>query len=312
MNTDTQPLIAAKQLKPPRAAYYTSRLFQPRCLLMTLAGRFYSVRKLYRSFHRAGSSSAAAYLSPYDKSQSLFPLVNLERSLFDLKEQGVAQRLDLPGHVVSDIRRFADSAVCYGDRKGKYGFKVSARHQAEKSFGKTFQQAQYLRSDLKECKAISQIENDAVLRSLASRYLGATPVHLTTRLFWSFANETENYDTHMNSTHYHYDLDDYGCIRFFFYLTDVDNHNGPHKYINGSHKRKSLTQKLSKSHALRNEVELADFYGEENVVTVKGPKGTGFAEDSMCFHKATRPKSGDRLLMQVTFAINDYSLHGDL
>lgn len=279
---------------------------------MSIAGRFYLARKFYRSLVKPYKFNDVISLSPEKKSQSLFPLLNLEKIQTDLQEDGVALRVDLPTNTVDSIQKFAMETVCYGDRKGKFGFLIGEKQKAEEKYDQFFQQAQYVRPDLENCSAIRKIENDPVIRAIARQYLGTEPVHLTSRLFWSFADKKAVYDHKLNSTHYHYDLDDFGCIRFFFYITDVTSNSGPHVYMKGSHKRKSLYQKLVKSHAQRTDREIVDYYGEDKIVMICGPKGSGFAQDSMCFHKATRPEKTDRLLLQITFAINDYHMHGEL
>lgn len=304
--------LATQQITPTVNSYYKSRLLQPRCLLMSIAGRFYSARKFYKTLVRSEVEIDSNRLLPTAKKQSLFPLLNVEKTLVDLHRDGAALRINLPMAVVKQIHKFAETTTCYGDRKGKFGFRIAEKAQVEKEFGQQFQKAQYIRADLKHCPAIRKIETDPVINTIARQYFGIKPVHLTTRLFWSFANNKESYDAKLNSTHYHYDLDDYGCIRFFFYITDVDKDSGPHAYIKGSHKRKSLYQKLIKSHAIRSDEEMIDYYGKDQEVTICGTKGSGFAQDSMCFHKATRPERKDRLLLQVTFAINDYHLHDSL
>jgi hypothetical protein len=106
---------------------------------------------------------------------------------------------------------------------------------------------------------------------------------------------------------FHYDLDDYRFIKFFFYLTDVDLYSGPHVLIRGSHKNKKLShQLLGVRCASKPDEDIVGCYGAENLVTICGPAGLGFAEDATCFHKGTLPTQKERLLLQIEFAINNY------
>jgi hypothetical protein len=98
---------------------------------------------------------------------------------------------------------------------------------------------------------------------------------------------------------------DYRALFFFFYLTDVDSTTGPHMVARGSHRRKKLRHRLS-LFVGRPDGEIIEYYGGDNVVTVTGPAGTGFAEDPFCFHRGTPPTSGDRLMLRVHFRISDY------
>jgi hypothetical protein len=58
--------------------------------------------------------------------------------------------------------------------------------------------------------------------------------------------------------------------------------------------------------------DVIDFYGRESVVAMCGKAGTGFAEDTYCVHKGTPPRSKDRLILQLQFALNDYGLQHDI
>jgi hypothetical protein len=77
---------------------------------------------------------------------------------------------------------------------------------------------------------------------------------------------------------FHYDLDDYRCVAFFFHLTPVDEFSGPHVYVKGSHKRKPIRMLLAPSRQCSDQ-DMVMRYGAENVVTLCGPPGFGFASD---------------------------------
>ncbi|PSO85260.1 MAG: hypothetical protein BRC41_08590, partial [Cyanobacteria bacterium QH_9_48_43] len=59
----------------------------------------------------------------------------------------------------------------------------------------------------------------------------------------------------------------------------------------------------------RNDAEIINYYGKENVETVYGKAGSGFVEDFYCFHKGTLPVYKNRLVLEVKFAMNDYGIH---
>jgi len=140
--------------------------------------------------------------------------------------------------------------------------------------------------------------------------LGTDPVHIGSELLWSFPLSATPLQRLEAAQVFHYDLDDYRFIKFFFYLTDVDLSSGPHVCIRGSHKNKKFShQLLGVRSAGKEDKEIVDYYGAENVLTVCGQAGFGFVEDASCFHKATPPDGKDRLLLQIEYAINDY---GDL
>ena len=108
---------------------------------------------------------------------------------------------------------------------------------------------------------------------------------------------------------FHYDLDDYRFLKFFFYLTDVDDKSGPHICVRASHKYKKFSHILLRKR--ETDREIIDSYGEESLVTICGEAGFGFVEDPLCFHKGLTPTHKDRLLLQIEFATTDYGMQND-
>ena len=57
--------------------------------------------------------------------------------------------------------------------------------------------------------------------------------------------------------------------------------------------------------------QIRRYYGQERIATLEGPAGSGFAEDTVCFHKGLHPERNDRLVLQVRFGIRDYGAGSD-
>lgn len=104
---------------------------------------------------------------------------------------------------------------------------------------------------------------------------------------------------------FHYDLDDYSCLKFMFYLRDVDAHNGPHVCVKGSHTKKKLRRQWSLVRETSDQ-DIMECYGHEKIVTIYEKAGVGFVEDTFCFHKGVLPVSGDRLILEIKFGLNDF------
>jgi hypothetical protein len=66
-----------------------------------------------------------------------------------------------------------------------------------------------------------------------------------------------------------------------------------------SHKRKPLRMLLGSASA--SEARVYKQFGIENEITIEGPAGTGFVQDTSCYHRATPPTHGDRLMLAVRF-----------
>jgi hypothetical protein len=236
---------------------------------------------------------------------SLFKDINVDELVSSLNNDGYAVSINLPQDVVQEILEFAHSSTCYGNRDPKLSFYYRDKEQVEASMGQQFRLGSYFEAET--CKVIKKLETDPGLLAIAAKFLGAAPVHVASELWWSFPVSATPLEQVKAAQVFHYDMDDYRFIKFFFYLTDVDLSNGPHVCIRGSHKNKKFSHQLVGVRcASKEDKEIVDCYGAENVVTLCGSAGFGFAEDSYCFHKGSPPSNKERLLLQIEFAINDY------
>jgi hypothetical protein len=69
--------------------------------------------------------------------------------------------------------------------------------------------------------------------------------------------------------------------------------------ICGSHRKKPLPWLFGSANQPDAPVE--SYYGSDKVLTIEGPAGTGFWQDSSCYHKALPPERGPRLLLQARY-----------
>lgn len=93
------------------------------------------------------------------------------------------------------------------------------------------------------CEAIGALACDSVLHQIAAGYLGTvSPFLIATRLWRSLSSRNARaIDLHQASQgRFHFDLDDWRQLKFFFYLTDVDLQPDPHVYVQGSHRCHAL------------------------------------------------------------------------
>jgi hypothetical protein len=102
-------------------------------------------------------------------------------------------------------------------------------------------------------------------------------------------------------------------LKFFFYLSDVDENAGPHVFVRGSHSRRRLKHQLTLLVGHPSE-EIVEFYGQDSVTTLTGKAGFGFVEDPFGFHMGTVAKQSPRLMMEVGFGVSRPSrrrFHGE-
>lgn len=287
---------------------YFSRNFRclqenPRLFLMRKFSRFEIIRNWVRHLKK---TSADRYQTD-SQHPSLFTDLNIEEAVTSLNSEGYCLGIDLPPYLVQEILEYADSASCLGDRQPNQKFYYPQKQQAEAAAGKRFRAGSY---DCDSCAAVFKLINDPGILSIAARFLGTDPLYIASDLMWSFPVEATQFEQLKMAQVFHYDLDDYRAIKFFFYLTDVDETSGPHVTIRGTQKHKRfIHQLLGQRCASITDEKLVQTYGIENVKTIVGQAGFGFAEDPCCFHKGSLPIEKSRLLLQIEYAATNY---GDL
>jgi len=149
------------------------------------------------------------------------------------------------------------------------------------------------------CKAITKLLEDSVLQIVARRYLKYMPTKADVSLYWSFVGDM-NVETRrrFNQTvEYHFDVHDFNFCYAHFYITDCDARSGAHVMVKGSHLNKRPSWLFGS--ARKNDLEIAGYYDPNEILVIEGRAGTGFIEDTSCFHKALAPLDHDRLLLQI-------------
>ncbi len=149
---------------------------------------------------------------------------------------------------------------------------------------------------------VLRIANSPWILQLVQNVLGCVPTISEINCWWlrhDFDPEAAKvqHDFYVETPkNYHRDIDDWSVLRYFVYLTDVDEQHGPHSYIQGSHNR-------TLNH--RRGVDLDKVYRElyERRIDVTGPAGTGILMDPFGLHRGTVPTAGDRLILAVSYSL---------
>jgi hypothetical protein len=220
-----------------------------------------------------------------------------------MRRDGIHTGVNLDPETVAAITRFAYTTECYWPGDPDLRFLYANRAEAQRACGKPILLGRYF--DIEErCDAIRAISHDPMLHYLAAQYMGAPPGQTETRLWWSFVAEATSADRIKADQGFHYDLHDYRSIAFFFHITDVDEFSGPHVHVKGSHVHKPFRLLFGDTRQ-STEDSLVKQYGAENVMTICGRPGFGFATDPFGYHKGAPPLRKDRLNLRVRFTIND-------
>lgn len=267
-------------------------------IVMRLLGRFAPLRglgvRLSRPVPRETIERAAS---------TRFPGVSVDAVVSQLRADGVAEGIDLPADTVQAIMDFARRTPFAVNSRGNATINIDVIESGARN---DVTLGEYERPS--NSPEVARLATDPVLLDVAERYLGAPPRHMGTRLWWSFPAEVSNLERSKASQLYHFDLDDFRFLKFFFYLTDVDEGAGPHIAVLGTHNRK----KLSHQALIRrlSDEQIAASYGADRIRSICLRAGRGFAEDTFCLHKGQAPTERSRLLLQLEYGINDFHSGG--
>lgn len=267
---------------------------------MYLAGRFQTVRTLGVTYYRTKSNS----FSVVGANSACLENVDVSRAVTCLEKDGFCNGLRLREDTLNALRRFCERSICFGNGRRTNGFFAENRAQAERAYGTTFSTGRYF-DCLARCPVVRALLIDPILLSIARGYLGAEPAPIGARMWWSFAADSTLYQQTGDGQSFHYDLDDYRAIAFFFYLSDVDLESGAHVCVLGSHRRKPIRFLLSPFKSKSDE-QIQTYYGSDQMTTACGPAGSAFAEDLFCYHKGLHPAKRDRLLLQIRYRFETY------
>jgi hypothetical protein len=264
-------------------------------------GRFKTVRTAYSGVRHIAESFTRRSDNCCDQSTLLFPGADVARITQAIRDEAVFVGLNLPANIVAEIRAFAESEPLHAsyDPDGPE-FLYSDVQGGKCKDGRRLSIAGI--RDPYRCPAVKAVVDDPVLRAIARAYLGHAPRKVKTILHWSFASDMSDEERRQLQhvvIDYHYDVEGYNFVYTSFYITDCDRNSGAHVMMKRSHDRKPLRMLLGSVHA--SEANVRKLYGIENEITIEGPSGTGFVQDTSCYHRASPPTRGDRLMLAVRF-----------
>ncbi|MGC4079554.1 MAG: hypothetical protein QM702_21435 [Rubrivivax sp.] len=270
--------------------------------------RFRTMNVLAR-FEPVRTISAMGHHEPRVVRSETFPDLDIDAHVRTMKKDGISPGLELPRGTFDEIRAWADATTVYGNICQTWGFDpTSSRADAEAKAGKRFTVGHYFNTH--ECSAIDRLTRDPVLEEIARRYVGPRAKYLSTHMWWSYANDVGDSDRNAYAQQYHFDLDDYRFMKFFFYLTDVDEESGPHTYMRGTHHAKKLKDLFPMRRFTDDEVHAQ--WGRDRGTKVYGSAGSGFIVDTFGIRKGTPPRKRNRLVLEFEWGHHYYGFGNDV
>jgi len=163
------------------------------------------------------------------------------------------------------------------------------------------------------CPNLLALATDPLRLGIAANWCGTRPTILLTMVWWSFAGRPGAEDAQL----FHLDLDDHRFCKFFVYLTDVGEEDGPHVFVPGSHTPNALYAAGEASNdrnmyydwllrKLRKTDEEVGQYFKAEPVLLTGPAGTNFIAATRGIHKGLMPTRNDRLVSQVVYGATPF------
>jgi hypothetical protein len=264
-------------------------------------GRFRTVRVSYSGLQRFRRAVRRVPPPEIAGRPTLFPNTDVDQVIRTIREEAVFVGLKLPADTIAEIEAFGRSEPLHArnDPDGPtFGYSEVVR-------GKSADGRQVPLGGVRDpsrCPAVRQVVEDPVLRAIVVKYLGYEPSRVTTILGWSFASDFTDEERRRLKHHvidYHYDVEGFNFVYASFYILNTDRYSGAHVMMKRSHKRKPLRMLLGS--AIASEADVRQQFGLENEITIEGPAGTGFVQDTSCYHRATPPTRKDRLMLAVRF-----------
>ncbi len=276
--------LAGKAMKPSRAFEY-------------IFGRFYTVRTARKKWLRAlvpGQEQAGTAAVSLHLDSTLE-----QRQVLDhLRHQGASEGLSLSRETLARFHSLIAAADSFdaGLTRRRISLEDARSHNSGDQ-GNKYLILDYRSPELDQLARA--VANDPYLSGVARSFLGQL-TGIETRVQSSLVTEAPvSYrEQSAQTVTFHYDVHGYNFLYCFFYLTDCDETSGAHEMIVGSHRKKSLRFLLSS--ARQSDSTIYSYYpGLSNVI--KGKAGSGFFEDTSCFHRALAPTMNERICLQIRY-----------
>ena len=153
-----------------------------------------------------------------------------------------------------------------------------------------------------ESQDLQNLISDSFLHEIAEKYLLSKPYLDPIDLWWFLPFPTRD---DAWAEEYHFDFDSVRWLKFFFNFEDIELENGPHCFIEGTHKDFGIPENLRKRGYMRHSDEEVFKYidrSHERKFTAKA--GSLLIEDTRGLHKGLTPTAGRRLLF--SFQLSNY------
>lgn len=146
---------------------------------------------------------------------------------------------------------------------------------------------------------------DPYLIAVAAAYLGVPPIHVQTHAWFSLPSARFSANLSSNAQMFHQDKEFARFLKVFIYLSDVGEEQGPHRYVEGSHRDELHRMGPGLSDRVADK-DITRYYDASRLRTLTGPAGTVVFGDTSCVHKGEPVLRGHRIMLQLEYASSLY------
>ena len=278
----------------------------------TPAPAYQSMIRMFCLTHGRSNDLLAAFVGIFRRPVALPAPVGILGSLTPARVEEVAQEIrkrgffvfeeQIPADMVRRLVEFALSTECWkrpmsGERNTP-GCPVSRKYDRENPAAVRYD---FDPEIVVNNPDVQNLMADASILSVAQAYLGSLPMADVTSMWWhtAYSDQPDEDAAQM----FHFDMDRIRWLKLFIYLTDVGPGNGPHCFIEGSHRTGGIPSSLlSKRYARLTDEEVSRHFQADRFVEFTAPAGTIILEDTRGLHKGKVVRSGDRLMLQLQFS----------
>ena len=238
--------------------------------------------KIYFGIRKSGSSESTQLIE-----------CNLEQLVTSVKSNGFyVIKNGLSETVIQGLRQaVSDIAVTERTQNGNgYSGKLS---EVQTKFGRYDIQPK----DLMESTYVREFAFSRDWKIIGDAIMGYPCVFDGVAAWWMF--ESDPNLASLNAQAFHSDRERLSFIKFFVYLTDIDESTGPHVYAGGTHRKRKISfrndRRYSDKELLDAGMEMTPIYGKAGTIIVANTQG---------LHKGVAPTIANhgRLLFQIQVA----------
>lgn len=211
----------------------------------------------------------------------------------------------LSPELVEEMKEFASTSPFHylmAEEKGIIYSKDAVKYRDSKNLSNRYQILNI--SNFKSSVSTLKIVTDANFLHIANEYLGTKPILDLIIMWWSNSlksldinEEKKELLKNRSAQMFHFDMDRLKFLKFFIYLTDVDENTGPHVYVKGTHNK--IPSYINKDGRYTDEHVCK--HDEKNIVEITGKAGSIIAVDTRGLHKGKELEEGERLIFQLEF-----------